>query len=240
MSYPSASTVSFRVRIGVTGHRRLDNPASLQAVVKQALDVEMPRLFRPESRAMIDRVRPAGLAPISYRVLTALAEGADRFVARAVLEFPRATLQAVLPLTIEDYLEDFASEESRQEFRELLALCRCPVLLRTRNIRDEQQSRAHEAELRNHAYGAAGQYVVDHCDVMLAVWDGKPARGRGGTAEIVDYALKQGRPVIRIWQGGPALLNATSNSYSNAPPPPSGSSRTPAKSRTAKPGTGRR
>jgi hypothetical protein len=203
--------IPFRIRIGVTGHRRLEDPAAMQSLVKMAIDTEIPRLFPPDSRATIDRVRELGVTPISYRVVTALAEGADRVVARVALEFRGARLDAVLPMTAEDYLEDFEGEESKREFRELLALCRRPVMLRSRNIRDERNESADQAELRKGAYEAAGHYVADHCDVLIAVWDGKPARGKGGTAEIVQYALDQGRPVIRIWDGSSVLLNPESN-----------------------------
>jgi hypothetical protein len=204
-------TSPFRIRIGVTGHRRLEEPAAVQVLVRQAIDREIPRLFPPKSLAMMDCVRAAGVTPISYRALTPLAEGADRVVARVVLEFPGARLDVVLPLTIEDYLEDFETEESKQEFRKLLAQCRRPVMLRARNIRDERHDPADRAELRKNAYKAGGQYVVDHCDVLIAVWDGQRARGKGGTAEIVQYALDQGRPVIHIWDGSCAPLNPDSN-----------------------------
>ena len=56
-----------------------------------------------------------------------------------------------------------------------------------------------------------GQYVVDHCDVLIAVWDGQPARGRGGTAEIVQYAQEQNRPIIRVWGDAFEVLNRDSN-----------------------------
>ena len=46
--------------------------------------------------------------------------------------------------------------------------------------------------------GKAGRYVVDHCDVLIALWDGKPSRGKGGTAEIIEYARKRGRPLIIV------------------------------------------
>jgi hypothetical protein len=48
------------------------------------------------------------------------------------------------------------------------------------------------------AYLAAGHRVVDNSDIMLAVWDGKPAKGKGGTADVVDYAIKRGIPLIHI------------------------------------------
>lgn len=41
------------------------------------------------------------------------------------------------------------------------------------------------------AFMAAGKYVVDACDEMIFVWDGEPARGFGGTADVVAYARKR-------------------------------------------------
>ena len=203
--------IPYRIRIGVTGHRKMDDPSAMQAVVNVALDAEIPQLFTEESRARIERVRAAGTTPISFRVLSPLAEGADRVVARAVLDLPGARLDAVLPLTVEDYLEDFATAESRQDFHTLLALSRRPAMLRTRRIRDERHDPGDQAELRKDAYRKVGEYVVDHCDVLVAVWDGEPARGKGGTGEIVHYALEQGRPVIRVWQGTYEVLNRESS-----------------------------
>jgi hypothetical protein len=46
---------------------------------------------------------------------------------------------------------------------------------------------------------AAGRRVVRSCDRLLAVWDGRPAQGLGGTADIVMYARTVGRPVEVIW-----------------------------------------
>jgi hypothetical protein len=40
--------------------------------------------------------------------------------------------------------------------------------------------------------------MLDRIDVLLALWDGKPARGRGGTAEIVRRAHDLGLPVVWI------------------------------------------
>ncbi|MBC7286792.1 MAG: hypothetical protein H5T86_01865 [Armatimonadetes bacterium] len=46
--------------------------------------------------------------------------GADGLVARVVLAREGARLIVPLPLPVEEYLEDFATEESKAEFRELL------------------------------------------------------------------------------------------------------------------------
>ena len=45
------------------------------------------------------------------------------------------------------------------------------------------------------AYEAVGRYVVQHCDLLIAIWNGQPGNGRGGTAEIVQFAVEQGRPM---------------------------------------------
>ena len=34
------------------------------------------------------------------------------------------------------------------------------------------------------AYDAAEKWVAEHCDVLIAVWDGREARGLGGTADV--------------------------------------------------------
>ena len=45
------------------------------------------------------------------------------------------------------------------------------------------------------AYVDCGKATVDDSDCLFAVWDGQPARGPGGTAEIIDYARMLGRKV---------------------------------------------
>src|SRR5260221_12639223 len=57
------------------------------------------------------------------------------------------------------------------------------------------------------AYLAAGKLIVELCDVLVAVWDGEPAAGKGGTADVVAVALASGRPVI--WLNPNRLETAT-------------------------------
>lgn len=47
-------------------------------------------------------------------------------------------------------------------------------------------------ESTEQAHLAAGQAVVDRSERLVTVWDGKPARGIGGTADIVSYARQKG------------------------------------------------
>ena len=126
---------------------------------------------------------------MSLAVVSALAEGSDRIVAREALA-RGASLEVVLPLARADYMADFCSEESRTEF---LALCELAASV----------TEMAGADGREQAYEQAGRAIVDRCDVMLAIWDGLPARGQGGTAEIVAYAHEQRVPLLRIAVGGP-------------------------------------
>jgi len=48
------------------------------------------------------------------------------------------------------------------------------------------------------AFLAAGKRVVDLSDIVIAVRDGEPAKGKGGTADSVAYALSTGAPVIHL------------------------------------------
>ncbi|UJW36868.1 hypothetical protein L3Q67_02325 [Saccharothrix sp. AJ9571] len=38
--------------------------------------------------------------------------------------------------------------------------------------------------------------------VVLAVWDGGPSSGHGGTADVVDAARERGLPVTIVWPDG--------------------------------------
>jgi hypothetical protein len=156
-------------RIGVTGHRKLADVAAVEAGVDAAL-------------AAIEARFPK--EPL--RVLSSLAEGADRLVARRVLSRPGARLVAVLPLPVLDYLADFESPQSREGFLALLGEAETVIEMPA-------------ADSRTEAYERAGRYVVEQSDVLLAVWDGLPAQGRGGTAEIVAWARDLGKPICRVW-----------------------------------------
>lgn len=48
------------------------------------------------------------------------------------------------------------------------------------------------------AYLESGMLTVDRCDILVAVWNGKTALGKGGTSEVVDYARSICKPLIII------------------------------------------
>ncbi len=44
--------------------------------------------------------------------------------------------------------------------------------------------------------------MISMISELFAVWDGQPARGYGGTADVVTRARDRGRPVRVIWPDG--------------------------------------
>ncbi len=47
-------------------------------------------------------------------------------------------------------------------------------------------------------YYECGIETVQHIQILIALWDGTPSKGLGGTADMVHFAKEQGRPVIWI------------------------------------------
>lgn len=119
------------------------------------------------------------------RVVSSFAEGADQLVARVALDLGLA-LDAVLPAA--DYRATLDAA-FRSEFDRLLAAAATATTL-------------DHAEAGPPAYLDAGREVLARSDVLLALWDGAPARGTGGTAEIVDAAREQGTAVVVVWPEG--------------------------------------
>jgi hypothetical protein len=126
--------------------------------------------------------------PAPFFVYSALAEGADCLVARRVADLLGASLMAILPLEQADYMTDFPNDDSAAEFLELLALSREVMELPPAPTRDA-------------AYEAAGRYILDHVDILIAIWDGLPPRGQGGTGQIVAEAQQRPIPVVWIMTG---------------------------------------
>lgn len=118
--------------------------------------------------------------------VSSLAAGADQKFAEGVLGRGGA-LHVVLPSPA--YESSFDQASDLHLFRTLLSQASGVETLDF-------------AEPTEDAYLAAGQRVVDLCDVLVAVWDGLPAQGKGGTADVVAYARSLGKPVNVVWPSG--------------------------------------
>lgn len=172
---------SYELRIGVTGHRAGFDVKRVQNSVGRLLE------------AISTALSHQALVPVEWTAVSSLAAGADRIVAREVLNRPGAKLDAILPFTEQEYRKDFKETGDVAEFESLLSQARHVVEPAAGAL-----SAASTSEERNAGYLAAGHAVVDACEILIALWDGQPSRGKGGTAEVVRYALNCERLVLWI------------------------------------------
>jgi hypothetical protein len=136
---------------------------------------------------LVDRAIRAALAerPAKVTGLSCLADGADQIFARAVLDLG-GDIEAVI--AAEQY-RDGLPGQARAEYDRLLA-------------RAAAVHRLAFTESMPEAHMAASRLMVDKSDELYAVWDGKPARAYGGTADVVAYARQRGIPIRVIWPTG--------------------------------------
>lgn len=117
--------------------------------------------------------------------LSSLAAGADQVFAREILDH-NGQLWVVVPSR--SYQSTLTGDDLAA-YQELLA--------RAASVTELDFSRPGEP-----AYDAAGRWIVENCDELVAVWDGQPARGLGGTGDVVAYAREVGRVVHIFWPSG--------------------------------------
>lgn len=117
--------------------------------------------------------------------MSAIADGADAIFARAVLD-TGGRLVVVIP---SDEYRARLPDDHHQTYDALLEAA-------------DQVHRLPFRESTPEAHMAASQRMLDLVDELFAVWDGLPARGHGGTADVVIEAHRRGTPVIVIWPKG--------------------------------------
>lgn len=117
--------------------------------------------------------------------LSCLADGADTLFAKAILD-RGGTLHVIVPAS--EYRDGLP--EAHHAVYDAL---KKQAAKTTRLDHVESDSDAHmDASLR----------MLAEADELLAVWDGQPARGHGGTADVVDAARDQAIPVTVVWPAG--------------------------------------
>lgn len=159
------------VFVGITGHRFLAEVDKLTAGIDEALDA-------------IESVFPGR----SITAVTSLAEGADQLAAERILARKDAGLAVILPFPQSQVLEEFPDPRSRTGFGLLLD-------------RAQEVLEIPVHAKRNDAYEAAGQEILERINILLALWDGRAAQGRGGTGAVVHRARSRGLPIAWVHAG---------------------------------------
>lgn len=187
-----------RLRVGITGHRGPPKlPAESLAPVRAALDRVLKVIVEEGRKAqtIYEACAPAQeAASAEFVVISSLAEGADRLVAEAGIA-AGFTLEAVLPFHREDYARDFKTEGSQAAYESLMQRAAAVFELDG------------DSADRSRAYETAGLTMLANVDVLVTIWDGNPAAGVGGTAQIISRAVSGGIPIIWIDPADPAAIH---------------------------------
>ena len=117
---------------------------------------------------------------------TCLAAGADQLFAQEIIA-AKGELNVVVPSA--RYLTTFLTEVQRRDYERLM--------LAASSILELDFPAPSEA-----AFLEGGRAIVARCELLIAVWDGEPAGGVGGTADIVSHAREMDVPVHVIWPDG--------------------------------------
>ena len=180
---PPRPLLSFRV--GITGTRDPQAAEAVRSAVAQILKLVIDEIFgvaeTEEARVYLseanDTIQP------KFVFVSPLAEGADRVAAEEALRLGYQ-LKATLPFARTEYENDFPG--SVDEFHRLLQHA------------DSVLELDGDGDDRERSYEAVGRFVVNNSDLLIAVWDGKRANGRGGTGDIVELAVDLGVPVVHL------------------------------------------
>jgi len=113
--------------------------------------------------------------------VTSLAIGADSLFAELVLQH-HGSIEAVLPFS--EYELKFEIHD-RARYQRLLDMASAVIVLQRKQSDEE-------------SYFEAGKRVVDLADLLVAVWDGKPSKGLGGTADVVGYAVQRQKEIMHL------------------------------------------
>ena len=181
--HPPKPRLAFSV--GITGHR----PDRLTQSEAGRVTVKISALLKQLSDA-IDQAganHPALFEQDTPRLslISNLAEGADRIAAEAALA-QNFLLEAALPFHRDEFEKDFSDDASIAHFRDLL--------VKANAVLELPGSRRSSPR----AYERASEVMLDHAAMLIAVWDGEAASGRGGTRATIDEAARRGMPIIII------------------------------------------
>jgi hypothetical protein len=178
-------SVPFVLSVGVTGHRAdVLQDGSVDALRKRVR--ETLELIARAGADLLEKERDCfAPGPCQLRFVSPIADGADQMAAELALELGW-DLEAILPFERAAYRASLANDGAKAGFDALIE--------RSVSVLELPGDPTHGLE----AYVMTGRATVAHCDMLIAVWDGLPPRGRGGTGEVVQFALARGTAILHV------------------------------------------
>ena len=178
--------------VGFTGHRKLADPNRIAGAIREVLQ-RLDRTGMP-------------LAAVS-----SAASGADTLFVRAALD-QKLPWTLLLPFPPAAFRQDFSAADWAVTERLL------PQAIWT-HIEPPAEKDQPAEENRKDAFLECGIRTLDNCDVVVAVWDGQEAHGRGGTGDMVAYARNQKKPLFWIHATTGAIIEENLANLPPAAPP---------------------
>lgn len=114
--------------------------------------------------------------------ITSLAVGADQLFAEVL---KKKHIRYIVIIPSDEYEKTFKDRNHVEKYRDLL-----------HSASDTMKMSFPEPS--ETAFYAAGKEMVNLADLIIAIWDGRPAKGLGGTADIVQYTCSIRKKVIHI------------------------------------------
>ncbi len=114
--------------------------------------------------------------------ITSLAVGSDQLYATLLTEHQKP-FTALIPCRY--YERTFATAQNLAHYQSLLKQAAEVVYLPFDDPSEE-------------AFWAAGKQMADNADSVIAIWNGLPAKGLGGTGDVVRYCRETGKKVLHI------------------------------------------
>lgn len=114
--------------------------------------------------------------------ITCLAIGADQLFCEELIN-NKIEYDTILPC--ENYISTFKKKQDILNFISLLNLAKNTLTLDFKEPSEE-------------AFYAAGLKMLEYSTTVIAIWDGKPSKGLGGTGDIVNIALSQSKNIYHI------------------------------------------
>ncbi len=200
------------LRIGVAGHRDLsaiedlDNLRNrIRAIYDDIYDV-IQNISPQNSKNTVAQTIYQNNAEAVIRIISSLAEGADRLCIekktagnqKGVVTFEHE-LACILPFSKENFEQDFLPENSIVDHHNGTVSEFNAILEKIGYGKPEAQVIELDGDpaKRDEAYYHCSKLLVEHSDILIAVYDGDDSKDEGTTA-TVNAAKQHGIPVIHV------------------------------------------
>jgi hypothetical protein len=188
--------------VGMVGHRLLRGEGKPPAFDAPAVEAAMARVLGVlrDTLAELHLRHGEWFAPEKpvLATINSLGEGADRIAFDVAGKLGLAR-DVVLPAAPDAYAATFKSPDARENLPSLLAQSRSTLILPALGDMADDKAAARSFE-------QAALTLLALSDLLIAVWDGEPAQGCGGTGETVDEAARAGAPIVVIDSEGGVRL----------------------------------